>query len=164
MVIQKPAPHDRFINSGRFDQSFRQPWDEQHVRDKYPDAPEWLPERLGKAISRRRQFLEYRKTHHEQIASVELSNVPEDTGTVVSSLPTAAKQDPGIHISQDPDIPEPDNQLEDAISETSYAETIACENILPFPKMPDTAQGGSMFECPFCFMIIGGIRNRSQWK
>jgi hypothetical protein len=53
-VIQKPAPHDRFVKSGRFDQTFRQPWDEQYVRDKFVHAPEWLSVRLGKAVSRRR--------------------------------------------------------------------------------------------------------------
>ena len=91
MVIQKPAPHDRFIKSGRFDQSYRQPWDEQYVQDKFVGVPEWLSGRLGKAISRRRQFLEYRKSHHQRIADT--SNIPETTETVVSSLPTVAKQD-----------------------------------------------------------------------
>lgn len=164
MVIQKPAPHDRFIKSGRFDQSFRQPWDEQHVRDKFANAPEWMIKRLGKAISRRRQFLEYRKTHHERIASLEVSNVPEDTGTIVSSLPTVAKQDQGFQASVKPEIVELDNQSEDGISETSYAETIVGENALFVPKLPEAAQGGAMFECPYCFMIIGGIHSRLQWK
>jgi hypothetical protein len=164
MVIQKPAPHDRFIKSGRFDQSFRQPWDEQHIRDKFANVPEWLVGRLGKAIARRRQFLEYRKVHQERIASQEVSNVPEDTGTVVSSLPTVAKQDQGLHVSMIPEAVEPDNQSEAGVSETSYTETIAGNDTLLVPKMPEDAEGGAMFECPYCFMIIGGIHSRLQWK
>jgi hypothetical protein len=92
MVIQKPAPHDRFIKSGRFDHSFHQPFDEGYIKDKFANVPGRLSRRLGKAISRRRQFLEYRKNHHARIAGPEASMDPEDTGTVVSSLPTAAKQ------------------------------------------------------------------------
>jgi hypothetical protein len=164
MAIQKPAPHDRFLKSARFDQSFRQPWDEQHARDKFPKVPEWLTERLGKANSRRRQFLEYRKTHHERIASREVSNVSEDNGTVVSSLPTVIKQDQGLQASVKPEIVEADNRSEAGVSETSYDETVAGENVSLVPKMPEAALQGAMFECPYCFMIIGGIHSRLQWK
>jgi hypothetical protein len=167
LVIQKPAPHDRFIKSGRFDQSFRQPWDEQHVRDKFPDIPEWLSERLGKANSRRRQFLEYRKAHHERIATVEVLNTARDTGdtgTEVSSLPTLAKQHQESWASTTPEVLGADNQSDTEISETSYAETVAGEHALLVPIMPEAAQGGAVFECPFCFMLIRGIYNRIQWK
>jgi hypothetical protein len=164
MVIQKPAPHDRFIKSGRFDQSFRQPWDEQHIRDKFANIPEWLVGRLGKSVARRRQFLEYRKVHQERIASHEVANVPEDTATVVSSLPTVAKQDQGLHTLMKSEVVELDNQSEAGISETSYAETIAGIDTLLVPKMPEAAEGGAIFECPYCFMIIGGIHSRLQWK
>jgi hypothetical protein len=164
MVIQKPAPHDRFINSGRFDQSYRQPWDEQHVRDKFPSLPEWLTVRLGKAISRRRQFLEYRKSHHDRIANLDAPSVPEDTGTVVSSLPTVAKQNEGLQAPARHDIIELENQSDAGASETSYAETVASGNALFVPMLPEAAQDGALFECPYCFMIIGGIHGRLRWK
>lgn len=134
------------------------------IRDKFANVPEWLTLRLGKAISRRRQFLEYRKAHHERTASLGVSNVPEDTGTVVSSLPTVAKQYQGLRASAIPEIAEPDNQSDAGVSETSYAKTISSENALFVPEMPEAAQGGAIFECPYCFMIIGGIHSRSQWK
>ena len=163
-MIQKPGPHDRFIKSGRFDQSFRQPWDEQHVQSKFASAPEWLTRRLGKAISRRRQFLEYRKAHHERIASLEVSNAPTDIETVVSSLPTMAKQGQWLQAKLNSGTDESDIQSEAGVSETSYAETTMGENTLLFPKVPEAAQDGAMFECPYCFMIIGSVYSKFQWK
>lgn len=153
MVIQKPAPHDRFISSGRFDQSYRQPWDEQHVRDKFPSIPDWLTERLGKAITRRRQFLKYRKNHHDIIANHEASGGPEDTGTVVSSLPTVAKDNQGLEALIRHDFIKLEIQSDAGASETSYAETVASGNTLFVPRLPDATQDGALFECPYCFMI-----------
>lgn len=159
MVIQKPAPHSRFIKSGRLGPSFSQPWDENHVREKFRDIPEWLTRRLGKAISHRRQFLEYRKSHQKRIASV-----GDDTATVVSSLPTVAKQDQDPAAPMKSEILDSDNKSEAGASQTSYAETVANEDTLFIPKMPEAAQDGALFECPYCFMIIGGIQSRFQWK
>jgi hypothetical protein len=164
LVIQKPAPHDRFIKSGRFDQSFRQPWDVQHVRDKFANIPDWLSERLGKANSRRRQFLEYRQAHHERIARVEVVDATGDTGTVVSSLPTLLRQHQELWTSVTPGFPDADTQSDTGVSETSYAETVADEHALFVPIMPEAAQGGAVFECPYCFMLVRGIHNRLQWK
>jgi hypothetical protein len=159
MIIQKPAPHDRFIKSGKFDQSFRQTWDEQYVRDKFVNVPEWLGARLGKAISRRRQFLEYRKNHHQRLTASDDRNIEEGAAevTVVSSLPTVARQDKVPSI-------ENDMPILDEGSVTSYAETVFNQDTLCTPKMPEAAIDGAAFECPYCFMIVSQIHNKLQWK
>ncbi|PVI02301.1 hypothetical protein DM02DRAFT_653603 [Periconia macrospinosa] len=112
---------------------------------------------MSKAISRRPQFLEYRKSHHGRIANYDTSNIPETTETVVSSLPTVAKQDP---------FPQGEayNDLEDGVSVTSYAETVFGDDALCTPKIPETAKNGEIFQCPYCFLIIGDINNKLQWK
>lgn len=161
-IIQKPAPHDRFIKSGKFDQSFRQKWDEQHVSDKFPKIPEWLAARLGKANSRRRQFLEYRRSQHEKIAS--LQTIEGDNKTVVSSLPSAIKHDKNLQNTAGSEAAYAMGDLDDRGSLTSYAETVANEDALLVPTMPENAKGGSLFECPYCFLIVDGIHNRMQWK
>ena len=162
MMIQKPAPHDRFIKSGRFDQSYRQPWDEQYVRDKFVNAPGHLIERLGTAITRRRQFIEYRKSHHERVARPEVSDGIDDSETVVSSLPTVVKQDQGLLVSEL--LSNLEDRSDAGESVTSYAETVAGDDALLVPKMPEAALDGAMFECPYCFAIIDGIHTRPQWK
>ena len=165
-IIQKPAPHDRFIKSGRFDQSFRQPWDKRHVEEKFVGIPEWISRRLGTAITRRRQFLEYRKSHHEQIAEIkEIDDFKtmERDGPVVSSLPTVVKQDQGVRAFLQATATA-DHQSDSGDSLTSYAETVAGEDVLLVPKMPEAAQEGGLFQCPYCYMILGNIHNRLQWK
>ena len=153
-MVQKPAPHDRFIKSGRFDQTYRQPWDEQHICDKFTGITEWLIERLGKSNTRRRQYLEYRKAHHERIATFEVLDTTEDAGTVVSSLPTLARQHQEPLAYAAPETIEADNQSDTGISETSYAETVAGEHTLLVPAMPQAARGGAVFECPLCFTLV----------
>ncbi|KAH7405701.1 hypothetical protein DE146DRAFT_649443 [Phaeosphaeria sp. MPI-PUGE-AT-0046c] len=161
-IIQKPAPHDRFIKSGKFDQTFRQKWDEQHVSDKFVNISEWMAIRLGKANSRRRQFLEYRKKQHEEIAN--LQSIEGDNKTVISSLPSAIKRNEDLQNTAGCEAARIVDDLDDRESLTSYAETVANEDALFVPAMPENAAGGSLFECPYCFLIVEGIHNRMQWK
>ncbi|KAI8305781.1 hypothetical protein K4K59_011977 [Colletotrichum sp. SAR11_240] len=53
--IQNPAPHDRFMSSTFTDASAYEDFDIQHVQAKFQDIEEGLAQRLGKAMSRRRQ-------------------------------------------------------------------------------------------------------------
>ncbi|KAJ5875112.1 uncharacterized protein N7473_012459 [Penicillium subrubescens] len=53
MIIRKPAQHDRFWGTKRSDAAGFEPFDRQHVIDKYPHAETSVLERLGLAISQR---------------------------------------------------------------------------------------------------------------
>lgn len=47
-------------------------WNIRHVRDKFPKAYRhgiWLVERLDQAITRRREYLRYRKEHHQKLSA-----------------------------------------------------------------------------------------------
>ena len=68
VAIQNPTPHDQFMASGQIDTSYFELFDISHVQGKFPDAEEYLITRLGKAISRRRQYLKYREEHHKKLA------------------------------------------------------------------------------------------------
>jgi hypothetical protein len=95
--------------------------------------------------------------HHERLSS-ESSDPYADDQTVASSLPTVIQQIENEFIQPDPVI------ILETVSETSYAETGLHENVLIVPKLPEAAEDGALFECPFCFTIVSGIRNRNQWK
>ena len=60
---------DRFLKSSKTDVSYYEPYDEQHVKNKFPEASEELVERLGRANTRRRQYLKYREQHHEKLSA-----------------------------------------------------------------------------------------------
>ncbi|KAJ0353548.1 hypothetical protein KNSL1_001978 [Colletotrichum chrysophilum] len=66
--IQNPAPHDRFMSSTFTDASAYEDFDIQHVQAKFQDIDEGLAQRLGKAMSRRRQYFKYREAHHQKLS------------------------------------------------------------------------------------------------
>lgn len=69
-VIRKGnISQDRLLRSSRIDVSYYEPFDVQHAKNKFPSANDALIDRLGKAISRRRQYLKYREQHHEKLAN-----------------------------------------------------------------------------------------------
>ena len=164
MVIRNPAPHDQFLKSIDIDTSYYEEFDINHVREKFPNAQEHLIVRLGRAISRRRQYLKYREMHHKKLAhgiDIDPSST-QDTHTetlsqttIASSLPTALKS--VDHIDLDGD-----SQSESSISNTSLATTTDNTTKLHPPPLPKEAQDGSPFECPLCFMIIS-IRKTRSW-
>jgi hypothetical protein len=165
MVIRNPAPHDQFLKSIDIDTSYYEEFDINHVREKFPNAQEYLIARLGRAISRRRQYLKYRETHHKKLAhGIDIDpSATQDThteilsqSTIASSLPTALKSVDHIDLDRD-------SQSESGISDASSATATDDTTKLHLPPLPKKAQDGSPFECPLCFMIIS-IRKTRSWR
>ncbi len=69
MIIRKGnISEDRLLRSSKIDVSFFERYDIEHAKHKIPMAGEALWVRFGKAISSRRQYLEYRKQHHMKLS------------------------------------------------------------------------------------------------
>ncbi|OCL02070.1 hypothetical protein AOQ84DRAFT_383049 [Glonium stellatum] len=174
MAIRNPAPHNQFMESSQIDTSYFEEFDIGHVQAKFPNAEEYLATRLGKAISRRRQYLKYRDEHHKKLAQgiedvtcapkpfikpIGMEAAPTEINpesTVASSIPSAMKAQ--AHIDLDEDV-----YPEDGFSQTSYATSANESTKLRAPPVPKGAQDGQPFECPLCFMIIS-IRSSHSWK
>lgn len=160
MAIKNPAPHDRF--AAGFDVntvSVYEVHDSNHVKNKFPHLDPVVAERLGKSLSRRRQYFKYRKEHHENKArGIEAEN-DDDHGavasTVASSIPDYLK-DGGSprRYAGEYDV--------DFASQTSFASSVAQDGQLHIPLIPTEAADGP-FQCPFCFMIITA-KDRREWK
>ncbi|KAL9116988.1 MAG: hypothetical protein Q9187_006480 [Circinaria calcarea] len=86
VTVRNPTPHDRYIKAHEIDTSFFEPYDIQHVKGSYPKAPEYLAVRIGKAISRRRQYFKYRELHGAKIAQ----NLDADNTKTTLSETTAS--------------------------------------------------------------------------
>ncbi|KAF2674522.1 hypothetical protein BT63DRAFT_12856 [Microthyrium microscopicum] len=155
VAIRHPAPHDRFMRSGNIDTSAFEPYDIAHVRHKFPKAENFLIDRLGKAISRRRLYLKYRANHKEKL----LRDHKGEDQTVASSLPSKIES---LNIN---DLQEfKDTQSEAGLSMTSYATTKADQNtVLSVPKMPEEGGADDPFECPYCFAMTVAS-SRPAWK
>lgn len=159
-TLRNPAPHDRFAASVPIDVSHYESFDIKHVQDKFQKIDGSLAQRLGNAISRRRQYFKYRESHHLKLThGLDPKDQADGKSTIASSLPGHAKRtdfDSTLHaINED--------ALSDAgISQTSFASSLADTESLRIPPLPKNAESGP-FECPFCFMIITAT-NRVSWK
>jgi hypothetical protein len=73
MLVKKATTRDRYARAASAkDKPYLVEFDIRHVADKFPKAREqpWLLERLGAAITQRRQFLRYCRNHKNRIAHV----------------------------------------------------------------------------------------------
>ncbi|GJN66311.1 hypothetical protein PLICBS_000328 [Purpureocillium lilacinum] len=87
-AIRNPAPHDRFAASHFTDTSHYELFDIRHVQSKFNDIDAILAERLGKAISRRRQYFKYREAHHMKLSrGLDLHRAADATTTAGSADP-----------------------------------------------------------------------------
>ncbi|KLO86236.1 uncharacterized protein FFNC_04587 [Fusarium fujikuroi] len=156
--IHNPSPHDRFKKACLTDTSGYEPFDVQHVYNKLSKAPKPIAERLGKAISRRRQYFKYRELHHEKLASgLELDGKDQMQSTVASSLPKKLSLNEPISLEEDVD-----DASDGGRSQTSWATSAANPERRKIPALPAEAENGP-FECPFCFIMVS-ITSRIHWK
>jgi hypothetical protein len=160
VAIRNPAPHDRFIASAPTDTSHYEPFDIQHVRSKFGTISEPLAERLGKAISRRRQYFKYRESHHLKLSrGLEPGEEVDNQSTVASSIPEQMKNS---GLNPTPPVIDEDALSDSGVSQTSFASSVANTEKLRVPPLTKDAQKGP-FECPFCFMVIVAT-NTVSWR
>ena len=168
MLVRKPAHHDMMMGSRRTEVAMFEPFDYNHVRDKYPGADNPIIERLGLAITRRRKYLKYRERHALKLKQGINKVIPEPRsikgihegetaaeGTVSLLSDTIATdiKEPNIHFD--------DDASDSGVSQTSYAQTLLGGGDITIPRPPKSAQGGSPFECPYCHFLITTKRTRS---
>ncbi|KAI8205857.1 hypothetical protein K4K54_000594 [Colletotrichum sp. SAR 10_86] len=124
--IQNPAPHDRFMSSAfaDTDTSTYEVFDVKHVRDKFQGLEDCLAHRLGKALSRRRQYFKYREAHHQKLSHG--LDLHEDTSDTEPTLPplkeSGHESDKTSFIDKDEEptmeskLSKPEDFLDDTIS------------------------------------------------
>lgn len=167
IALRNPQPRERLAKFAAIDMSHFKPWDIDHIKQKFPRAPEYLIQRLGEANCKRRQFLEYYKNHHDKISryidididipitsseSIATSTVPQSQTTVTTVRPEAIVFD---EVASDGDHR----------SQTSYAtSTNQRMNIqVPPPPNVEAVLNGEPFQCPYCYQIIK-IGNLRLWR
>ncbi|KAK5996436.1 hypothetical protein PT974_01770 [Cladobotryum mycophilum] len=155
--IRNPAPRDLFMKSAATETSHFEEFDISHVRSKFARADNNVIERLGKAISRRRQYFKYRELHHEKLAQGIDSAESQDEGqsTVSSSIPQNLKTTHPKTVVQGHDF-------DDNGSLTTYAPSSMDPEQLRILPLPKDAHKGP-FECPLCFTMVE-IASHDSWK
>jgi rubrerythrin len=193
IVIRQPTPRGRYSASKSvvpFDSSF----DISHVWHKFPHACQnpLLIERLGKAITRRREYFRYRREHRRRLAlerpdaeDIPLANVDDSSATQANvdaarpastynnteiRAPTITLTKATTFIENSPVQTSYVEQADDA-SLTSYATSTGEGSLyaLRVPNPPDSIGHGvnfayeMPFECPYCF-TIQVVANFREWK
>ncbi|MCJ1387908.1 hypothetical protein MMC18_000751 [Xylographa bjoerkii] len=149
MSVRNPTGTQRYVKSAHIDTSFYEPYDVEHVRQLFPHAKEYLVERLGMAVSRRRQYLKYRETHAAKLAR-HLDG--KDTATTLSETTASALLVHGI-VQED---------AKSVTSEVSGATSIGSVQKARMPSMPQAARDRQHFECPHC-RTIECVLDSNSW-
>lgn len=169
---------------------FADQFDINHVQEKYPklSTPEsrWLLNRLGRAITSRRQFLRYCREHQDSLgASQPFSN--NDNPTIPSTQQDTSLQVQARCLPLPPDgisqagftnpvtkastlnpsqLMAMRNELDDdTVSRSSAAQSdfSQADSMLELPSLQAVSEGQSEFECPYCH-TIQSFRRERQWR
>jgi hypothetical protein len=158
MAIRNPAPDSQSTSTINIDKSFYEQHDIQHVMEKFPNAPQYLVERLGRALSARRQYLIYREEHHQKLTkNIEKIGFEKAT-TEFTKDSTEATLIPRIERSMSLNVLD---EEDDAASQTSYATSVNAT--IRAPPLPREARNKDFFECPLCFLLVS-IHTAAGWK
>ncbi|RDL39878.1 uncharacterized protein BP5553_04218 [Venustampulla echinocandica] len=180
MLIRESSKRDDYAKAASRYNTWNPSSDIGHVQEKYGSAKEssdWMLKRLGKAITRRRQFLTYRKEHHGKLTG----DWGEDIDVVEETIQEDKKPAKSIAQTQAttfvPSMIPPEEDGSDVAcsfgSQTSYEATeVANEDgptKLMVPLPPKWAfedvpfEYGEPFQCPFCY-TEQVVKNKNAWK
>jgi hypothetical protein len=180
MLIRESSKRDDYAKAASRYNTWDPSPDISHVLEKNRSAKTstiWLLERLGKAITRRRQFLTYRKEHHgkltgdwgEDVDGVD-ETIQEDKKPAKTILTSKATTFVPNMVPQEKDGSDVAGSFG---SQTSYEATeVGSEDgptKLTVPPPPKWAfedvlfEYGEPFQCPLCF-TEQVVKNRNAWK
>lgn len=170
IAIRKAPVTDEYDKASRRYPNYSSNMDIVYIRDKYPEATAqaWLIERLGKAITRRRQFLLYRKEHQKRLQEIHTLKHDADGKTMFSGTkasthhPNSERQ--VVKLIDDTYADEADINTRPV---TEYANSSigkdGATKKLRTPSLPPNVQWGETFECPYCHRLKV-VADKKQWK
>ncbi|RDW77569.1 hypothetical protein BP6252_05622 [Coleophoma cylindrospora] len=182
MVIRKSPGRDDYLKAAtRY--NFDPIWDIGHVKEKHGNSrgsSEWLLQRLGRAITRRRQYLKFRQEHYDKLSKDDEGPLAPETQTTTNSQAprtlaltkaTTFIQNEASFVNTGQDI-DMDMDTGSFATQTSYDVTTRGETSqgeLRPPPQPQYAFPGVLFEfgepfmCPYCW-TEEVVQNRAAWK
>ena len=178
VAIRAATNEDRYAKSMRKrDNPYDECFDIAHVGHKFPKLREtpWLEARLGRAITRRREFIRYSKDHSLNLArgaersvnepitagGINATNTTNEEPVILRDVASRSQQPQSTLGSTEASAFDPikfrqidaTETVEEEASESSYASTeITAENEghLKIPPIPEQGEGGREFFCPYC--------------
>ncbi|KAJ5912619.1 hypothetical protein N7504_001502 [Penicillium tannophilum] len=145
IIIRTPSSHDRLRQIQKSDYSYFEFNDRQHVYARYPHADNWILDRLGVAISKRRALLRYRERHRQKLGygfDVEDNKTTAPSETVATEFQSPAPDSWGAQSESDQSLTSYGNLTLDGDQENAHL------------SPPDDAITGQPFECELCYHIV----------
>ena len=159
MLVRRPANIDLSPRIRRGSKSAYGPADKEHVRNKYPQTGSDIIQRLGRAITNRRNYLDCLAQEHTrlQAANEEVESIRRPGTDEALSVAVAAS-----HSDYHVDTDGIGSNL--GMSEISHAVSLR-ENFsdATVPPPPKLSKGGNPFECPYCFFRIQ-VKSLRSWN
>ena len=155
MLIRRPAQHDLLIGSHKTDVAAFEPFDREHVRNKYHNADNIIIRRLGHAITERRRYLKYRERHRAKLGKG-IESVQDSARTESALSETIATE------FADQKIDFEENSSSSGVFQTSYAPSLMEGGSITMPPPPKESAAGKSFECPYCFFVID-VKGTRSW-
>jgi len=145
-------------------------YDINHVQNKFPQAPLFFAQRLGKANTKRRQLFKYLGQHHEKIARY-IDDDGDGAETIARTLNSQTTVTTVHAISTALESLDTDDCLsEGGQTATSYTPSVTdgkdtSEIHLSVPPPPKSAEplGEHPFVCSYCHSFINPSTTRS-WE
>ncbi|KAJ0419351.1 hypothetical protein BJY00DRAFT_286329 [Aspergillus carlsbadensis] len=138
-------------------ESYFQPWAQQHVSHKYPALDSGISDRLSAAMARQKAILKYRERHRQKLTKglfecVETESTKLSATEATEILP-ATEQLYSFETASN-----------SGASQTSYATSLmTTQDAISIPSPPRESQDGTPFECPYCFHVIT-IKHEKDWS
>lgn len=174
MIIRKKPETDEYIKAASI-YPIDPISDIVHIGDKYPavrGTNDWLSNRLGIAITRRRQYLLYRKEHQKKMQEVHRLREGPDGKTVYSGEGASSYHGRDTFPENKLSLDKQGVRVTPQASRTEYADSAKASecgmNILRTPPLPKRDDGsrvkyGEHFECPYC-RRIQRFEEKIDWK
>jgi hypothetical protein len=158
ILVRKATSRDRFSQALQVsDLTFSKHPDISYVRQKYPKlGPEWLSDRLGGAIAKRRQFIAYSRDHRSRLGGEE--SMGDHSASRTERLSSKATT---IAPCIDPRTLEEEEEAFDALSLVTASTMMDSSSLLRLPSLADLSREGKPFECPICFTLQSFQREKT---
>ncbi|KAF5631550.1 hypothetical protein F52700_6755 [Fusarium sp. NRRL 52700] len=157
-----PALRGPFADDARTDETSPfEPFDIQHVRSKHPEIDSAIAERLGKAISVKRQIFKYRQDNKSQRPTEQSPHNHSYSPTVTTQILETLMSQVALEnpIPQDDKASESEPELS---SETSCSD-VGYTRVSQIPELSYEATEGTPFRCVCCQEIIE-VSSVLAWK
>ncbi|KAH9239563.1 hypothetical protein K456DRAFT_951691 [Colletotrichum gloeosporioides 23] len=165
LPLRRPAPMDRLRYGTIGEGSWSDGPDVTYIKDKFPNSrlPENVMIRLGKAMTKRRQLLSYRRNHREKLKNAAgWADDASQPGSQAMTKATTLHSDQMIPLQE---VYESAPSVADS-AKTSIAASQATQEIsLEVPPRPldKWGQSATTFQCNYCQLTVH-FASDSSWR